>query len=61
VDIDQSKLNVLKKHLEDRKINFAIEDLKQAGFEISYQKDPFADRTKVKGDTMWVIVAVKKR
>lgn len=42
-------------------INFAIEDLKLAGFEISYQKDPFADRTKVKGDTMWVIVAVKKR
>lgn len=42
-------------------INFAVEDLKKAGFEITFQKDPFADRTKVKGDTMWVIVAIKKR
>jgi len=41
-------------------INFAAEDLKRAGFEITYQKDPFVDRTKVKGDTMWVIVATKK-
>lgn len=41
-------------------INFALEDLKKAGFEIVYQKDPFADRTEVKGDVMWVIVAVRK-
>lgn len=41
-------------------INFASEDLKRAGFEIVYKKDPFADRTKIKGDKMWVIAAVKK-
>ena len=41
-------------------INFAIDDLNRAGFVIRYQKDRFADRTKIKGDTMWVIVATKK-
>lgn len=40
-------------------INFALEDLKKAGFEITYQKDPFVDRSKAKGDVMWVIVAEK--
>ena len=41
-------------------INFALEDLKKAGFEIVFQKDPFVDRTKVKGDMMWIVVAQKK-
>lgn len=41
-------------------INFVIADLRMAGFEIKYQKDPFVDRTSVKGDKMWVIVAIKK-
>lgn len=41
-------------------INFAVDDLKKAGFEITYQKDPYVDRTKVKGDVMWVILAVRK-
>ena len=40
-------------------INFALEDLKKAGFKITFQKDPFVDRSKVKGDMMWVIVAQK--
>jgi len=40
-------------------INFALEDLKKAGFKIMFQKDPFVDRSKVKGDMMWVIVAQK--
>jgi ubiquinone/menaquinone biosynthesis C-methylase UbiE len=39
---------------------FAIGDLKKAGFKISFQKDPFIDRTKEKGDKMWVLVAVKE-
>jgi ubiquinone/menaquinone biosynthesis C-methylase UbiE len=38
---------------------FALEDLAKAGFSISYQKDPFVDRTREKGDKMWVVVAVK--
>ena len=40
-------------------INFALEDLKKAGFTIIKQQDPFVDRTD-KGDKMWIIVAVKK-
>ncbi|MCE7862319.1 MAG: methyltransferase domain-containing protein [Bacteroidetes bacterium CHB5] len=38
-------------------INFALADLKAAGFTIIKQQDPFADRTKEKGDKMWLIVA----
>jgi SAM-dependent methyltransferase len=41
-------------------MNFALEDLKKAGFEIVFQKDPFVDRSKVKGDMMWIVVAEKK-
>lgn len=40
-------------------INFALEDLKKAGFTIIKKQDPFVDRTD-KGDKMWIIVAVKK-
>jgi ubiquinone/menaquinone biosynthesis C-methylase UbiE len=47
-----------KKH--ELAMNFAYEDLKKAGFEIVVQLDPFVDRTKVKGDMMWIIVAQKK-
>jgi ubiquinone/menaquinone biosynthesis C-methylase UbiE len=38
---------------------FALEDLKKAGFVISFEKDNFIDRTEEKGDKMWVIVATK--
>ena len=41
-------------------IHFAEDDVKRAGFEITFQKDPYIDRIKVKGDMMWVIVAVRK-
>jgi precorrin-6B methylase 2 len=41
-------------------INFALADLKAAGFTIIKQQDPFVDRTKEKGDKMWLIVAEKK-
>jgi ubiquinone/menaquinone biosynthesis C-methylase UbiE len=46
-----------KKH--ELGMNYALEDLKKAGFKIDFQKDPFIDRTKEKGDKMWAIVAVK--
>lgn len=39
-------------------MNYALEDLKKAGFKIQFQKDPFIDR-KEKGDFMWVVVATK--
>lgn len=38
-------------------MSFALADLKKAGFKITFQQDPFVDRTKEKGDKMWVIVA----
>jgi ubiquinone/menaquinone biosynthesis C-methylase UbiE len=37
-------------------MKFALEDLTKAGFTIKYQKDPFIDRVKEKGDEMWVLV-----
>ena len=49
----------LQKGRHELSINFALEDLKQAGFKIHYQKDPFIDRSKEKADKMWVVVAVK--
>ena len=41
-------------------MNFALADLQSAGFSISFKKDPFIDREKIKGDKLWIIVAVKK-
>ncbi|CAN5299651.1 hypothetical protein BH10BAC4_BH10BAC4_01420 [soil metagenome] len=41
-------------------MEFAMEDLKKAGFTILKHQDPFVDRTKEKGDKMWLIVAMKK-
>jgi ubiquinone/menaquinone biosynthesis C-methylase UbiE len=41
-------------------MQYALEDLEKAGFTITYKKDPFVDRTKEKGDKMWVIVCVPK-
>ena len=41
-------------------MNYALEDLKKIGFAILKQQDPFVDRSKEKGDIMWLIVAVKK-
>jgi ubiquinone/menaquinone biosynthesis C-methylase UbiE len=46
-----------KKH--ELGMKYALEDLKKAGLKIDYQKDPFIDRMKEKGDKMWVIVGVK--
>ena len=40
-------------------MNFALEDLKKAGFTILKKQDPFVDRAE-KGDTMWLLVAIKK-
>jgi ubiquinone/menaquinone biosynthesis C-methylase UbiE len=40
-------------------MSYALEDLTKAGFRIIHQKDPFVDRTKEKGDKMWVVVAEK--
>jgi precorrin-6B methylase 2 len=46
-----------KKH--ELAMNFALEDLKKAGFTIIKKQDLFVDRAE-KGDKMWLIVAIKK-
>lgn len=40
-------------------MNYALEDLKKAGFKIVFKQDPYIDREKIKGDKMWIIVAEK--
>ena len=46
-----------KKH--ELGMKYALEDLAKAGFTILGKTDPFVDREKIKGDKMWIIVAVK--
>lgn len=46
-----------KKH--ELGMQYALDDLKKAGFTILRQVDPFVDRSKEKGDKMWLIVAKK--
>jgi precorrin-6B methylase 2 len=41
-------------------MNYALDDLQRAGFKILIKQDPFADREKIKGDKMWLIVASSK-
>ncbi len=41
-------------------MNFVLKDLENMGFKILNTHDPFVDRTKEKGDKMWLIVATKK-
>lgn len=40
-------------------MHYALDDLRDAGFRVLYQRDNFIDRTKEKGDRMWVVVVVK--
>lgn len=40
-------------------MKFALEDLERAGFQIITRLENFVDRTAVKGDRMWVVVARK--
>lgn len=46
-----------KKH--ELGISFAKEDLLKAGFKIIMEREKFVDRTHIKGDTMWVLLAEK--
>jgi ubiquinone/menaquinone biosynthesis C-methylase UbiE len=53
----------LSRHDQERKhelgMNYAIQDLKKAGFNILSQQESFVDRLKEKGDKMWLIVCEK--
>jgi ubiquinone/menaquinone biosynthesis C-methylase UbiE len=55
--IDLSRADQERKH--ELGMNFALEDLKRAGFKILFQDDAFVDRLKEKGDKMWLIVCEK--
>ncbi len=46
-----------KKH--ELGMNFALSDLKKAGYKITFQQDGFVGRVKEKGDKMWLIVCEK--
>lgn len=46
-----------KKH--ELAMEYALSDLRNAGFRIQFRKDNFIDRTKEKGDKMWVVLAAK--
>jgi len=50
-----------KKQAEKHEISirYVIKDLKNAGFELIQDITPFIDRTKQKGDKMWMLVAKK--
>lgn len=61
--ISVSRRKISRADQEDKHelgINYAADDLARAGFEIVFREDPFVDRTKVKGDVMWILVAEKK-
>jgi len=52
-----SRTDQEKKH--ELAMEFVLADLEKAGFKIFFQKDNYIDRTKEKGDKMWVVVALK--
>ena len=52
-----SRADQEKKH--ELSMDYAIGDLERAGFKIILRKDRYIDRTKEKGDKMWVIVGEK--
>ena len=54
---DLPRMEQEKKH--EIAMKYVVEDLLRAGFNISEKTDPFVDREKIKGDKMWIIVAVK--
>jgi ubiquinone/menaquinone biosynthesis C-methylase UbiE len=52
---NESRAEQERKH--ELGIQFALEDLAKAGFEVIYKNENFVDRMAVKGDRMWVVVA----
>ncbi len=46
-----------QKDMHEIAIRYVIGDLKEAGFELLYDITPFVDRSEIKGDKMWMLVA----
>ena len=40
-------------------MGYVLADLQKAGFKVIFRQDPYVEREKIKGDKMWLIVAVK--
>lgn len=59
-DQRRKSLRLVQEAQHEVGMNFVIEDLENMGFKILNTRDPFVDRTKEKGDKMWLIVATKK-
>ncbi len=58
-DVRKKLTRVEQERKHELDINYALEDLQKAGFQIIKKQDPFVDRSKEKGDNLWLIVAVK--
>lgn len=58
-DARRSFSRTVQERKHELSMHYALADLKGAGFRVIYEKDNFIDRTKEKGDRMWVLVAVK--
>lgn len=41
-------------------MHYALDDLRKAGFAITFKQESFVDRVKEKGDKMWIIVCEKR-
>ena len=54
---DLTRIEQERKH--EISMKYVLDDLKKAGFKIVSSQDPFIDREKVKGDKMWIVVAIK--
>jgi precorrin-6B methylase 2 len=54
---DLSRIEQERKH--ELAMKYVLEDLDRAGFSVIMKKERFADRTKVKGDSMWIVVTKK--
>ncbi len=52
---DISRAEQERKH--ELAMKFALEDLEKAGFRVITRQENFVDRTAVKGDRMWIVVA----
>lgn len=52
---DLSRAEQERKH--ELAMKFALEDLEKAGFRVITRQENFVDRTAVKGDRMWIVVA----
>ena len=60
--IGEERRNLSREEQESKHevaMKYVVEDLAKAGFQVVTKNENFVDRTKVKGDKMWIVVAKK--